>query len=107
MPDFKFNKIYYDTRFDGVDEIPEYRENDNFHTGRILGVTALTDDDLARLGLKMLAGRLPKDKMEVVFQRIFATFILNTDCTIGRKIYKNQLFHIVPLLAKRMDNITK
>ncbi len=65
LPDFKFNKIYYDTRFDGVDEIPEYRENDNFHTGRILGVTALTDDDLARLGLKMLAGRLPKDKMEV------------------------------------------
>ncbi|MDE6473824.1 MAG: ABC transporter ATP-binding protein/permease [Clostridia bacterium] len=65
LPDFKFNKIYYDTRFDGVDEIPEYRENDNFHTGRILGVTSLTDDNLARLGLKMLAGRLPKDKMEV------------------------------------------
>ncbi len=66
LPDFKVpTKIYYDTRFDGVDEIPEYRENDNFHTGRILGVTALTDDDLARLGLKMLAGRLPKDKMEV------------------------------------------
>ncbi len=65
LPDFKFNKIYYDTRFDGVYEIPEYRENDNFHTSRILGVTALIDDDLTRLGMTMLAGSLPKEKNEV------------------------------------------
>ena len=64
LPDFKFN-IIYDESYYGEDYMPEYREDDNFHTKRIRGVTALTEDDLTRLGMKMLAGRLPVGKNEV------------------------------------------
>ncbi|MDE7191281.1 MAG: ABC transporter ATP-binding protein/permease [Clostridia bacterium] len=65
LPDFKFNKIYCDTSFNGINYFPDYREDDDFHTKRVYGVTALTDDDLTRLGLKMIVGRLPKEKYEV------------------------------------------
>ncbi len=100
LPDFKFNKIYYDTRFDGVDEIPEYRENDNFHTGRILGVTALTDDDLARLGMTMLAGSLPKEKNEVALPAYICDIYLEYGLYNGEKYIEEPIDSYSALIGK-------
>ncbi|MDE6361850.1 MAG: ABC transporter permease, partial [Clostridia bacterium] len=105
LPDFKFNKIYYDRSFNAY--VPDYRDDDQFHTDGICGTTVLTDDDLTRFGLTMLAGRLPRDKREVALPAYICDIYLEYGLYNWEKEEEEPIASYSAIIGKSFDESFK